>query len=378
MNAIRIIAIVLALVATACGSSTDEATQISSSDAELATGYGDAAGASSGEEEGDVSRPEQTSDPADGGVEGGTGVTGGGNNDVDDSGSATDDGVADVDVDSVGTGFLARVSDATVEASTGRFEGRFAVEAAPGAEASGSFELSLAGAYDLEADALDLTVDLSDLAALAAADASAAEADMLVPMFAEPVQLRSIGSTVWFRWGLLSGMFGALTADGETAWIEAAVDEAASLTGQFGVDSPESPTDLLQALADLDATVTEIGRETVRGAETTHYRVVIDLEAAVAKLAADQLADLEAELPDGVSGMLPIDVWMDDNDVVRRLVIEIDDFESMGLGADTEGVASVLIEFELFDVGEPVTISPPPADQVITTDELGFSLDGGL
>ena len=83
-------------------------------------------------------------------------------------------------------------------------------------------------------------------------------------------------------------------------------------------------------------------------------------------------------MPGGISGTVPIDVWMDDNDLVRRLVIEIDDVESMGLGADAEGIASVLIEFELFDVGEPVSISPPPPDQVIATDELGLSLDGGF
>lgn len=378
MKAIRIIAIVLMLVASACGSAGDEAAVVSSSDAELSTvsGDGDSTDASVAGEADDIGASEPASVPARGDDAGAaTAYT---DDDVNGAGDATNGAGTALDVDSIGTGFLARVSDATVEASTGRFEGRLVVAASPGADAGGSFDLSLAGAYDLESDALDLTVDLSSLAALAAAGASQAEADMLESMFADPVQLRSIGSTVWVRWGLLAGMFGATTPDGETAWIEAAVDDATSVTGQFGVDGPESPTDILQALAAMDANVTEIGRETVRGAETTHYQVVIDLEAAAANLPADERAELEAELPGGVSGMLPIDVWMDDNGLVRRLVIEIDDVASMGLGPDAEGIDSVLIEFELFDVGEPVMITPPPADQVISTDELGFSFDGGF
>ncbi|MDH4278330.1 MAG: hypothetical protein OEW83_09640, partial [Acidimicrobiia bacterium] len=76
------------------------------------------------------------------------------------------------------------------------------------------------------------------------------------------------------------------------------------------------------------------------------------------------------------TGELPIDRWMDDNGLLRRLVVELDDLDAMGLGDEAGEIASILIEFEIFDVGEPVSIERPPADQVIGSDELGFGLGG--
>lgn len=370
MKAIRIIAVVVMLLAAGCRSSADEVTQISSTDAGAV--FDDAA-PDSAVDQNEAMTSEPASDPVPAGSDGSSA------DDTDDGTERTaDDPESTLSTDSVASGLLARVSDATVEASTGRFEGRLLVTAAPGVGTGGNFDLTLTGSYDLEAQSFDVNVDLSGLAGLAAAEASPAEADMFASMFAEPVQLRSIGGTAWVRWGLLAGMFGATTDDGGTAWIEAGTDEAASMTGQFGVDGPESATDLLQTLAEMDATVTEVGRETVRGVETTHYEIGIDLEAAAANLPPQERTELEAELPNGISGRLPIDLWIGDDGLLRRLVVELDDLDSMGFGADASEIASVLIEFEIFDVGQPVDIGPPPADQVITIDELGFSLDGGF
>ncbi|MDH3299982.1 MAG: hypothetical protein OES24_05695 [Acidimicrobiia bacterium] len=376
MKAVRIITIVVMLVAASCRSSADEATLISSTDA--ASSSGETGSVSDESADPAIEQDEAvTSEPAsvtgqDGAVGDSLGMLG---DETDGTVGATDDPGSGTGVDSAATGLLARVSEATVEASTGRFEGRLAAEAAPGAEQGNSFELTMEGSYDLDAEAFDLSVDLSGLAGLVAGEASSAEAEMFASMFAEPVQVRSIGGIAWVRWGLLAGLFGAVTDDGDTAWIEAAADEAASMTGQFGVDSPRSAADLLQTLADMDATVVEVGRDTVRGAETTHYQISIDLEAAAAKLSPEE----QAELPGGVDGQLPIDLWIGDDGLLRRLVVELDDLDALGgLASDADEIASLLIEFEIFDVGEPVAIEPPPADQVISTDDLGFSLYGGF
>lgn len=373
MKVIRIIAIVVVLLAAGCRSSADEATLISSTDATSSANEADGA-ADTGAEATQVDQ----ADGSDAALNGEDSATGERSDDADNGDErATDDPESRLDHDSVATGLLARTSDATVEASTGRFEGRLVVTAAPDAEVTGTFDLSVAGSYDVAAQAFDVTVDLSGLSALAA-DASTAEADMFASMFADPVKVRSIGGTAWVRWGLLRSMLGAATADGGTAWLEATADEAASMTGSFGVDTPDSPTDILEALAELDATVREVGRETVRGTEATHYEIVIDLEAATAGLSSEEQAALSTDLPGAVSGELPIDLWIDDEGLLRRLVIELDDLDSLGLGSDAEDISSVLIEFEIFDVGEAIDIEPPPADQVITTDDLGFGLDGGF
>ncbi len=280
------------------------------------------------------------------------------------------------DVDTAGSALLARVSDATMDASTARFEARLSVAGGPGSDAT-DFELTMSGAYDLDLGASDIVVDLSGIVPLIAAEATAQEAEMFGAMFAEPVQLRTIGETAWIRWGVLGQMFGAVLDDGSTAWLETAVEDAASMTGQFGVDSPESPTDLLQVLTDLDASVTEVGRESVRGVETTHYRIVIDLETAAESLPDEERAELEAELPGGITGELPVEVWMDDNDLLRRLLVDLD-ADSMGFEADADDFGSASLEFEIFDVGEPVAIEAPPADEVVSADELGFGFGGDL
>ena len=280
------------------------------------------------------------------------------------------------DTETINSSLMARVSDATAEAASARFEGRLVVTAAPGSDVGEGFDLSMSGAYDLDADAFDMAVDLSGISALVAAEASPSEAEMLGAMLAEPIQLRSIGETAWVHLGAFGAMFGVVAADGDPAWIETEAEEAASMTTQLGVDGPASPIDLLEALTELDATVTEIGSATIRGTETTHYLVSIDLDAAAASLPAEQRAELEAELPDGIAGELPIELWMDDDDRLRRLVVELDDFESLGLGQDMDDVGSMLIEFEVYDIGEPVTIERPPAGEVVSSEDLGFGFGG--
>ncbi len=376
MKAIRSVVIVLTLLAGACGSSNDDGARITSSDAQpTESADGGAVSTGDGAMESETSAPDTTDSTL--------GATSTVDATTPESGDQSGDGGADGDpartgTDSVGTALLARTSDATAAASSGRFEGRLAMASAPGVEGGGSFEITLAGAYDVEAEATEINIDLSGLSSVMTEGASAEEAQLFASMFAEPVQLRTIGDTAWVRWSLLTTMFGAAPAGGSGSWIEAEVDEAASMTDQFGVDSPDSPTDLLAALQDLDASVEEVGRESVRGVETTHYRVIIDLESAAENLPAAERAELEAELPGGITGQLPMDLWLDDDDLMRRLLVEITDFESMGFGDDGGEIASMVVDFEIFDVGQPVLIEPPPADQVITADELGFDLGQGF
>jgi hypothetical protein len=125
------------------------------------------------------------------------------------------------------------------------------------------------------------------------------------------------------------------------------------------------PRDVLDALRALSGDVETVGTEALRGVETTHYRVHVDPTELAKKAAREQGAGATTDLLDqlgtqpGVTDV-PLDVWIDGDDLVRKL--------SMHLAASEQGssqAGDVSIAFELWDYGERVEIDVPPASQVV-------------
>ena len=110
---------------------------------------------------------------------------------------------------------------------------------------------------------------------------------------------------------------------------------------------PLGPLDLLyRPVGD----VALVGDEDVRGAPTRHLRATLDLTGARAAPAAS----FEARLVAAGVDALPVDVWLDDAGVVRRLLVSLDE------------AASMTTTFDVYDVGADVTVTPPPPDAVVT------------
>jgi hypothetical protein len=105
-----------------------------------------------------------------------------------------------------------------------------------------------------------------------------------------------------------------------------------------------SPQHLLSLLREASSETTRVGEEDVRGDATVKYRLTVDCDAA--------------ELNCG--GSAPVDVWIAEDRVVRRIAIDDDDGE---------------VTFEFFDFGADVDIEPPPTDQILDPDPglSGFS-----
>jgi hypothetical protein len=101
-----------------------------------------------------------------------------------------------------------------------------------------------------------------------------------------------------------------------------------------------SPVTLLAMLRAASRETERIGEEDVRGVPTVEYRLTVHCEEA----------DLVCE---GESA--PVDVWIDDEGLVRRLFL------------DANGMAGTV---EFFDFGIDVDIQPPAADQVDDIDRL--------
>lgn len=162
-------------------------------------------------------------------------------------------------------------------------------------------------------------------------------------------------------------------ATGGAGWLELDLAEALAQAG-LDVDlaaiiqsQSSDPTSALQYLAGAE-TVTEIGTEEVRGVETTHYEVVVSYPKMVANAPEAIRADLQKLVDLYTVDTLPMEVWIDDEDRVRRFsyVIDYDTIEfpdAMDVGPLAGTTASVAAEF--YDFGIPVdVILPDPADTV--------------
>lgn len=244
--------------------------------------------------------------------------------------------------------------------ATGRFEGRISITST--AEVPDGIELNLEGSYDNANQASEVSLDLG-AAAMAAAAQQGTDLGPFAAMFEEPMVVRTIDTQAFVSWSLLS-----LLTGGQGTWIESEADTADDITESFGVATTGSPTEFLEALEDANAEITEIGSEDVRGVSTTHIRAIVDLAELEAGLDADDRSTLERDLGDLSVSAFPIDFWVDDDGLIRRYSMNLDEVSEDG---ESLGEASLLFEF--FDYGADITIAAPPADQIISADELDLS-----
>lgn len=132
------------------------------------------------------------------------------------------------------------------------------------------------------------------------------------------------------------------------------------------------PTDGLSALEDVED-VEEVGDEQVRGEPTTHYRGTID--AAAALKSAGGAEGLEAAgIDPSTLEAAPVDVWVDEQQRVRRFEIRLE----LSGGDATGGQAiTTSSRIEQYDFGLDVDVQAPPADQVQDGGPLLDQLTGG-
>jgi hypothetical protein len=140
-------------------------------------------------------------------------------------------------------------------------------------------------------------------------------------------------------------------------WIKL---DLVALSQQRGVDLSSlldaSPTPA-NALAYLEGArdVEKVGTNTVGGVKATHYKVTVDLQRAADRAKGSEQKSLRRVIAQSKLKTLPLDVWIDGKDYIRRVAYE----EHAG----RQQAAHVTME--LHDFGAPVSIKPPPNDSVI-------------
>lgn len=108
-----------------------------------------------------------------------------------------------------------------------------------------------------------------------------------------------------------------------------------------------SPSDSFSAIEAGLERVEEVGPDEVDGDPTTHYRLYVD---------ADRASDATGQpVAPGQPETLVYDIWLDEDDQVRRLVYEVGDTK---------------ITMDLSDWGEEVAIETPDPEDIVQAPQL--------
>ncbi|HKA03772.1 MAG TPA: LppX_LprAFG lipoprotein [Acidimicrobiales bacterium] len=257
---------------------------------------------------------------------------------------------------------IERASVRTVAIDTAKLSLTVAATGLPGS--SGPATVTADGAIDNTNGRAELNVDLSQ----ATAGLPEVAGGVLGALGDGHLQVVTDGSNAYLKIGALASIFGATS---NKSWVKLTGDGTANASKGSAV---ADGTDILKILGQA-GDVTTVGTEAVRGVETTHYRGTLDVSAALGQLGADERAEVQDRLAqlgiDPKAINFPVDVWIGQDDLVRRVQVGLDGSQFEGANVPTGGLDAT-VTLELYDFGAPVDITVPSADQVFTVDPGSF------
>ena len=155
---------------------------------------------------------------------------------------------------------------------------------------------------------------------------------------------------------------------GGRPWLKLDISKLAAASGMpglssmFGGPGMQDPSQFLQYLRGVSGSVTKVGSDTVAGVPSTHYRATIDLSKAISRLSGHNAADarqLGRQLKSALrSNQMPMDVWIDSNHYVRRIVLHM----NMALQTGQPMAMSMRLTVPVY--GPQPEPQAPPAGQV--------------
>jgi hypothetical protein len=165
-----------------------------------------------------------------------------------------------------------------------------------------------------------------------------------------------------------SSLFAGKLPDG-ARWIKldlASVSEAMGLDPSSLASSGANPAQYLSYLKDGAGTATVVGHEAVRGVPTTHYQSELNLlkaaEAQPGTNRAQARAAFQKLVAETGQSSLPVEVWLDAQDHVRRMSLTID---TAAGGNDVQ----TKMRSEYFDFGATSSVTPPAEAEVYDATE---------
>jgi hypothetical protein len=175
-----------------------------------------------------------------------------------------------------------------------------------------------------------------------------------------------VGQAMYMRFP--QALVSELPGLGGKPWVEINVANAARVSGLSSLgDNPamSDPQAVLQELQSVANGVIDEGHQRVDGVLTTHYAATVSLDRLYGKLTSLDKAVLGQVIP---GQDVPVDVWIDANHLVRRVVMTL----TMGVpnGPSMQETATA----DITDYGPQPRPTPPPPAQITDASGLGAGL----
>lgn len=155
------------------------------------------------------------------------------------------------------------------------------------------------------------------------------------------------------------------SADSSFAGLDGGAEGIGALFGSPD-GSNVNPADLLTSLTAVSGNVTKLGDATIRGVPVTEFRVNVDLAKAATRLPGWERASFRDFASGLGTGDIPVDVWVDGQNLVRRMQVSLRPPADMGAPKGT----TVVQVTDFYDFGVPVRVSAPPAAQVASSPQM--------
>lgn len=163
------------------------------------------------------------------------------------------------------------------------------------------------------------------------------------------------GTTIYLR----SPLFSAALPNGKT-WLKLDLEKFGRSQGiDLSALTSQNPVDALDQLA-RTGTVTEVGDETIDGADTTHYRAHID----VSKVPQGKKLQALANAKYG-----PVDIWIGKDDGYVHRMHSSYSVRPSG----TTAAQNVAFTMSFSDFGKMVDVSIPPAAETVDATKAAIS-----
>jgi hypothetical protein len=148
--------------------------------------------------------------------------------------------------------------------------------------------------------------------------------------------------------------------------LEALAEQFGGDASGLGGSDPTQFLDVLEGLRGISNDIDELGTQTVRGVETTEYRVVVDWDKALAEVPEEMRDQVSSAFEMFTGDTMPMHVWVDDEGRLRRMSLSM----SAGDLVPGAGELGVQLTMELYDFGADVSVEAPPAGETMDFVEL--------
>src|SRR5690242_7021806 len=224
--------------------------------------------------------------------------------------------------------------------------------------------MTAVGAFDNTAKRGSMTLDMSDFARKIPAGQTLGD-----PKLWRGEEVFDFAKTpvIYMRFPFM-----AKALPGSKPWIRIDMQQLGERVGlDFGAlmqSGQSNPTQQLDYLRSVSGDLKELGKQTVGGVETTHYRGTVDLNDYEKLVPEDQRESVrktieQVERSMGGRSTYPVDVWVDSSDRVRRMAFD--------MKSDTShGTVTTSMQMDLSDFGAPVHVQLPAKSQTIDFDQL--------